>query len=94
MTENAVIEKPTKHVNLDEKEFLLLTQSGPKGSVLDVKPLWDNYFRLNFWKEITENEALMPRNEIVESRFVKVIPDGKAFKVINLTKTDKEDYLK
>ena len=67
------------------KRFLLMTQKGPKGSVLDVKPLWDSFYRLNFWKH-ERSDCLMPKSEMVESRFVRVDKKGKKYTVKDLTR--------
>lgn len=89
MSKNAVIEKDeniSKNSNLTEKEFLLLTQKGPPGSVLDAKNLWDSFFRLNFWKSTPGPEDIIDRPLIIESKFVRVDRDGKYYKVVDLTR--------
>ena len=70
------------------KSFLLMTQKGPEGSVLDVKPLWENFYRLNFWKKFSTNDIL-PKKAIVESRFVQVDKKGQKYIVKDLTKKGK-----
>ena len=67
------------------KRFLLMTQKGPEGAVLDVKPLWDDFYRLNFWQH-KRSDWIMPHSEMVESRFVRVDKDGKKYSVKDLTK--------
>ena len=88
MPKNAVLEKEEKKPNkeIDAKTFLLLTQKGPKGSILDVKPLWDSYFRLNFWFTEMASDCVIARNSILESRFIKVIKGKKGYTVKDLTK--------
>ena len=67
------------------KRFLLMTQKGPKGSVLDARPLWDNYYRLNFWVHQNSDSIIM-QSRIAESRFVRVDKKGKSYSVKDLTK--------
>jgi hypothetical protein len=88
LPKNAVLEKEEKKPNkeIDAKTFLLLTQKGPKGSILDVKPLWDSYFRLNFWITHITPDCVIAKSEIVESRFIKVIKGEKGYTVKDLTK--------
>ena len=89
MPKNAVLEKEESSKNvkeITEKEFLLLTQKGPTGSVLDVRGLWDNYYRLNFWKSFQGEKDVIARPMVVESRFVRIDKDGKFYKVHDLTK--------
>jgi len=71
------------------KSFLLMTQKGPPGSILDVKPLWKDFYRLNFWKE-TPSNCLMVTRSIIESRFVRVDNDGKKLSVKDLTRKEAE----
>jgi len=67
------------------KRFLLMTQKGPAKSILDVRPLWDNYYRLNFW--VHQNSgSLVLKSQIAESRFVRVDKKGKKYTVKDLTK--------
>jgi hypothetical protein len=88
LPKNAVLEKEEKKPNkeIDAKTFLLLTQKGPKGSILDVKPLWDSYFRLNFWITYNDTDCVMAKNIIAESRFVKVVKKKNGYEVKDLTK--------
>lgn len=87
MPKNAVLEKEKKpNKGIDAKTFLLLTQKGPKGSILDVKPLWNNYFRLNFWITQITTDCVMAKSSIVESQFVRVTKVDKGYSVKDLTK--------
>ena len=70
------------------KRFLLMTQKGPEKSVLDARPLWDNYWRLNFWLHQYSQSVVM-HSQIVESRFVRVDSKGKKHIVKDLTKKGK-----
>ena len=67
------------------KRFLLMTQKGPDGAILDVKYLWDNYYRLNFWVH-QNSDSLILKSQIAESRFVRVNKKGKKYTVKDLTK--------
>lgn len=70
------------------KRFLLMTQKGPEKSILDVRPLWDNYYRLNFWVH-QHSDSFILKSQIVESRFVRVGKKGKKYTVKDLTKKGK-----
>jgi len=88
LPKNAVLakkkKKPKKEV--DSKTFLLLTQKGPKGSILDARFLWDTYFRLNFWITYMTTDCVIAKSKIAESRFIKVIKSKKGYTVKDLTK--------
>ena len=87
MSNTATLEKEEgSKKEIDAKTFLLLTQKGPKGSILDAKPLWGNYFRLNFWMTYNNPDCVMASNVIAESRFVKVVKEKNGYAVKDLTK--------
>ena len=48
------------------------------GTSLDIRPLWGDYYRLNFWKKNGEGEG-----SIVKSYFVRVKDTPKGWKVEN-----------
>jgi len=69
---------PTKVRAIDHLQREYKTTDGTK---LDVKPLWDNAYRLNFWgqKEITFGRGM--DNHIVHSLFVRVEDNEDGLKV-------------
>jgi len=68
-----------------ERIFSFLREKipGPKGSNIDIRPLWGKFYRVNYWGEDKikvenklKDEASMYR--IIESKFVQVeiVKDG------------------
>lgn len=43
---------------------------------LEIKHLWDNYYRLNFWAEVQRPKGEGIGKRIVKSRFVKATCDA------------------
>ena len=79
---------PKKEVNLEQERaiaYLQKTYRPTDGSKLDVKPLWGNAYRLNFWhrKEMTEGRGV--DNIIARSLFLRIDSaiDGFDVKVYN-----------
>ena len=52
--------------------------SGPENSSIDVKPLWDNFYRINYWRETNSTNSFLTEGKIIHSIFIKIIkvPDG------------------
>ena len=63
-------------------EFLRKKFKGPKDTILDIRPICKNTYRLNFWgkKILHVNKGLT--NIIVYSVFIVVKPTSKGFKVV------------
>ena len=72
-----------KQKNPSIDDFLKKTFPCQKNEKLDIRPLWNNVYRLNFWEQQkVEGCSVSADNKIVRSIFVvlKVVEDG--FEVI------------
>ncbi len=64
-------DKEVKKASPEEMSNFIKTHlNGPSGCKIKVHHLWDSFFRVNFHKIVNSN------NEIVYSRFLKVLQDG------------------
>ena len=63
-------------------EFLRKKFKGPKKSILDIRPICQNTYRLNFWDKKVIHEVKGLTNMIVYSVFVVVKPTPKGFRVV------------
>ena len=69
--------KPSTIPSQQEMEDFLSIHLPPrKGQTMLVKHLWDNNFRLNYYKAIKEEHSSVVRQDIVLSQFVTVIVSG------------------
>ena len=69
--EKKTVEGILKDINdIDIKDWVLKHHPGPEGSVLQVCPLWDNYYRINYWDVVTTKRSLREKR-IVYSKFIK-----------------------
>jgi len=70
-----VVEKPSKKEISDfiKKEYPV------SGNIsIDIRPLWGNCYRLNFWEKNGVGD-----NDIIKSHFIDIIKGPKGLKIIN-----------
>ena len=66
--------QPDKIPSQQEMEdFLGIHLPPPDGQTLLIKPLWDNHFRLNYYKRYKEEHQTLTQQKMVSSKFVTVI---------------------
>jgi len=45
------------------------------GTKLDIRHLWGDFYRLNFWSKVEKDGITVVENTIVDSKFIKVSTD-------------------
>jgi len=83
--------KQTKTIKATFKEDMIafinnnITKTESNAMIV-IKPLWANYFRVNFIiKEYLTTESIISNNKITDSRFIEVIDANSSLKIIDKT---------
>ena len=60
------------------KYYIKQNHPGPENSIIDVKYLWDDFYRVNYRKEIRSDGSFLSRHTIIHSVFIKIskVTDG------------------
>jgi len=87
MTNTATINSgpSSKPMTSQEKQISHIRVSYTKDGSVDVKPLFQNYFRVNIWQEIKDSGPLK-KMTMVNSKFIKIITVADGFSIVDLTK--------
>ena len=66
------VDKNTERAHKEKILSFLREKFEPEKDIkLDIRYLWGNFYRLNFWGK-RDNDTIIIRNIIIDSKFVKV----------------------
>lgn len=85
-------EEPVVKKKINEEAISFLRQkyndNRPIGTTLDIRPLWDDFYRLNFWGKREKDGDLV----VIDSYFIRVDNTEEGLAAVHLNKGEKRNW--